>query len=36
MIEITAKVHDKFSIEFKVGFIVRRKLKLNDLSLIHI
>ena len=33
MIEITAKVHDKFSIEFKVGFIVRRKLKLNDFAI---
>lgn len=30
MIDIKAKVHDKFSIEFKVGFVVRRKLKIND------
>lgn len=33
MIEITAKVHDKFSIEFKVGFIVRRKLKVNHFAI---
>jgi hypothetical protein len=25
MIDIVAKIHDKFSIEFKVGFLVRRK-----------
>ncbi len=30
MIDIKAKVHDKFSIEFKVGFVVRRKVKQND------
>lgn len=30
MIDITAKIHDKFSIEFKVGFVVRRKLKENN------
>ena len=29
MIEIKAKIHDKFSIEFKVGFVVRRKVKKN-------
>ncbi|MDL2212851.1 hypothetical protein LJC29_02680 [Bacteroides sp. OttesenSCG-928-N06] len=33
MIEITAKIHDKFSIEFKVGFVVRRKLKVNSFAI---
>jgi hypothetical protein len=33
MIEITAKIHDKFSIEFKVGFVVRRKLKENNFAI---
>jgi len=33
MIEITAKIHDRFSIEFKVGFHVRRKLKKNDFAI---
>lgn len=33
MIEITAKIHDRFSIEFKVGFVVRRKLKENDFAI---
>lgn len=33
MIDITAKIHDKFSIEFKVGFMVRRKLKQSDFSI---
>lgn len=33
MIEITAKIHDKFSIEFKVGFVVRRKLKENKFAI---
>lgn len=32
MIDIKAKIHDKFSIEFKVGFHVRRKLKKNDFA----
>ena len=32
MIDIKAKIHDKFSIEFKVGFRVRRKLKKNDFA----
>jgi len=32
MINILAKVHDKFSIEMKVGFYVRRKLKNNDFT----
>jgi len=32
MIDITAKIHDKFSIEFKVGFLTRRKLKKNSFS----
>ncbi len=30
MIEIQAKIHDKFSVEFKVGFVTRRKVKEND------
>jgi len=30
MIDILAKIHDKFSIEFKVGFHARRKVKIND------
>jgi hypothetical protein len=33
MIEIIAKIHDKFSIEFKVGFHVRRKLKENNFKI---
>lgn len=33
MIDIAAKIHDKFSIEFKVGFGVRRKLKENNFSI---
>ncbi len=33
MIDIKAKVHDKFSIEFKVGFVVRRKVKQNDFAI---
>jgi len=32
MIDIETKVHDKFSIEFKIGFHVRRKLKKNDFA----
>ena len=30
MIDIRAKIHDKFSIEFKVGFRVQQKLRNND------
>ncbi|MDL2322441.1 hypothetical protein LJC52_00460 [Bacteroidales bacterium OttesenSCG-928-A17] len=33
MIDITAKIHDKFSIEFKVGFLVRRRLKKNNFAI---
>lgn len=33
MIDIAAKIHDKFSIEFKVGFMVRRKLKQSIFSI---
>lgn len=33
MIDINTKVHDKFSIEFKVGFHVRRKLKENTFAI---
>lgn len=32
MIDITTKIHDQFSIEFKVGFVTRRKLRENDFS----
>lgn len=32
MIDISTKIHDQFSIEFKVGFVTRRKLRLNDFS----
>ena len=32
MIELKAKIHDKFSLEFKVGFRVRRKLKKDDFA----
>lgn len=30
MIEIQAKIHDKFSVEFKVGFITRKRLAVSD------
>jgi len=30
MIDILANIHDKFSLEFKVGFHARRKVKIND------
>lgn len=33
MIDIIAKVHDKFSIEFKVGFLVRRKRDQSNFSI---
>lgn len=33
MIDIQTKIHDKFSIEFKVGFVTRKKLRMNDFSL---
>lgn len=33
MIDIAAKVHDKFSIEFKVGFLVRRKRDHSNFSI---
>lgn len=32
MIDIVTKIHDRFSIEFKLGFLTRRKLKMNDFS----
>ena len=32
MIDIMTKIHDKFSIEFKVGFLTRRKMRHNDFS----
>ena len=33
MIDIKAKIHDKFSVEFKVGFVVRRKIKENNFAI---
>lgn len=33
MIDIKVTIHDRFSIEFKVGFVVRRKLKVNDFAI---
>ena len=33
MIDIKTKIHDNYSIEFKVGFVTRRKLKKNDFKL---
>lgn len=33
MIEIGTKIHDKYSIELKVGFVTRRKQRMNDFSL---
>ncbi|MCL2561205.1 MAG: hypothetical protein FWE10_02625 [Rikenellaceae bacterium] len=33
MIDIKVRIHDRFSIEFKVGFVVRRKLKDNDFAI---
>jgi len=33
MIDIKTRLHDKLSIEFKVGFVTRRKLKKNDFNL---
>lgn len=30
MIDVRAKIHDKFSVEFKTSFVTRRKLKDND------
>ena len=32
MIDIKTKIHDRFSIEFKVGFVARRKLRKNDFT----
>lgn len=32
MIDIKTKIHDKFSIEFKVGFVTRRKAEKGDFS----
>ncbi len=32
MIDVNTKIHDRFSIEFKMGFLTRRKLKRNDFS----
>ncbi len=32
MIEVNTKIHDRYSIEFKMGFLTRRKLRKNDFS----
>ena len=32
MIDIMTSIHDRFSIEFKVGFVARRKQRMNDFS----
>ena len=32
MIEVNTKIHDRFSIEFKMGFLTRRKLRENNFS----
>lgn len=32
MVDIKTKIHDRFSIEFKVGFVTRRKTKKNDFT----
>ena len=32
MIDIKTKIHDRYSIEFKVGFVTRRKTKKNDFT----
>jgi hypothetical protein len=32
MIDIKTKIHDRFSIEFKVGFVARRKMRKNDFT----
>ena len=33
MIEIDTRIHDRYSIELKVGFVTRKKLRMNDFSL---
>lgn len=33
MIDIKTKIHDRFSIEFKVGFVTRRKLRDNNFTM---
>ena len=30
MIDIQVRIHDRFSVEFKIGYMVRRDLKIND------
>lgn len=30
MIDIQVRVHDRFSVEFKIGYVVRKDLKVND------
>lgn len=32
MIDLKTKIHDKYSIEFKMGFVARRKLPESDFS----
>ena len=33
MVEIDTRIHDRYSIELKVGFVTRKKLRMNDFSL---
>lgn len=33
MIEIATRIHDRYSIELKVGFVTRKKMRMNDFSL---
>lgn len=33
MIEIDPRIHDRYSIELKVSFVTRKKLRMNDFSL---
>lgn len=30
MIDVQVRIHDRFSVEFKVGYVVRKELKVND------
>ncbi len=30
MIDIKVRVHDRFSVEFKIGYLVQKNLKAND------
>lgn len=30
MIDVQVRIHDRFSVEFKIGYVVRKELKIND------